>query len=74
MLTKKQVIKEALERGERLTVAEAMSKYNIYTLREIIRDLKKEGMPIDYTRESCINTYGSTSVYKRWFLSEPVQS
>jgi len=36
----------AFKRGEKLTVAEAMQRYNVYALSQRVGDLKRMGWPI----------------------------
>jgi hypothetical protein len=44
--TQPRMILEALKRGERLTVADAMTKYGVYALSQRCGDLRRMGWPI----------------------------
>lgn len=42
-----EVLKAAFERGERLTVALALNRYEIYALSQRCGELKKQGYPVE---------------------------
>ncbi len=46
-MTQVEQLAEALDRGERLTVAEALSRYGIYALSQRAGDLFRIGYPVE---------------------------
>ena len=54
----------AFQRGERLTVAEALSQYGVYALSQRVGELKKAGWPIE---SEWYATAGGAKV-KRYFV------
>ena len=47
-MTQLEILADALDRGERLTVAEALSRYGVYALSQRMGDLaRKWGYPVE---------------------------
>ena len=46
-MTQLEILADALDKGERLTVAEALTKYGIYALSQRCGDLFKIGYPVE---------------------------
>ena len=46
-MTQNEILLDAFKRGERLTVAEALSRYGVYALSQRVGELKRCGWPID---------------------------
>lgn len=53
----------AFQRGEKLTVAEALSRYGVYALSQRVGELKKSGWPI---RSEPFTTPGGARVARYW--------
>jgi hypothetical protein len=53
----------AMQRGERLTVALALSKYTCYALSQRVGELKRLGWPI---RSRMVETAGGARVAEYW--------
>ena len=45
-MTQLEILAEALDRGERLTVAVALDRYGIYALSQRVGELKRIGYPV----------------------------
>ena len=48
-MTHLESLKAAFDRGESLTVAEALTRFGIYALSQRCTDLRREGYPVDST-------------------------
>lgn len=59
------VLLRAFQRGERLTVAEALSRYGVYALSQRVGELRKAGWPVE---SEWYATAGGAKV-KRYFFS-----
>lgn len=47
-MTQCALLKAAFDRGESLTVAEALTRYGIYALSQRVGELERSGVPIDH--------------------------
>ena len=45
-MSQSEMLLDALKRGERLTVAEALTRYGIYALSQRAGELRREGYPV----------------------------
>lgn len=45
-MTQTEILRAAFERGERLTVAEALTRYGIYALSQRCGELKRQGFKL----------------------------
>lgn len=53
----------AMQRGERLTVAVALTRYGCYALSQRVGELKRQGWPIQSRR---VDTAGGANVAEYW--------
>lgn len=53
----------AFQRGESLTVGEALAKYHVYALSQRVGELKKMGWPI---KSEIVKTNGGARVSRYW--------
>ena len=62
-MTQLSVLRAAFDRGEELTVAEALAKYGIYALSQRCQRLLKDGYPLD---KGMITLAGGKRVCRYW--------
>lgn len=58
----------AFQRGERLTVAEALTRYQVYALSQRVGELRRQGWPVE---SEWYATAGGAKV-KRYFFRQKV--
>lgn len=65
-LTHKERVKERLDRGLPITSLDGFTKLGIVHIPSVIRDLKKEGYPIQTIPTKVKNRYGKTCYIHVW--------
>ena len=73
-MTQKEMVRLYLQKHKSITAMEGFNELLIIDLAGVIRDLKEEGMDIDFIWITKKNRFGHPVSFKKYFIPKPENS